>query len=267
MNKKTIEIQEQDLHAYVDHQLSEEKRQAVEALMLTDPKVALQVQQWQQQNKMIVDHFDKSDSGEMPEKLKLKNLKSIQKNKGSHKPSWFYAMAASFLMVVSGSIGWFAHGLTQPVQQNMINFVDSAIAAHQVFSVEVRHPVEVGANEQDHLVAWLSKRVDHQLKIPELKDFGYTLLGGRLLSMRKGRPAAQFMFEDKEGQRVTWMISKNPSYHDRALLSKKEKSVNSFYWMDSKVAYSVTGEISRNDLHELSLGIHKQINEKTLAGL
>ena len=266
MNKKTIEILEEDLHAYVDHQLSEEKVKAVEELMRNDPEVALQVQEWQQQNMAIIDHFDSNYSNEIPEKLTIKNIKSKQElkqeNKDSHKQPWFYAMAASFLMVASGSIGWFAHSISQPTQKNVLGFVNSAISAHQVFAVEVRHPVEVGPDEQDHLVAWLSKRVDHPLKLPELEKFGYKLLGGRLLSMQKGKPAAQFMFEDKEGQRITWMISKNPAYSDHALLSKNEDSVNSFYWMDSNVAYSVTGQIDPKKLRELSLGIYRQINER-----
>ena len=35
-----------------------------------------------------------------------------------------------------------------------------AARAHLVYSPEVRHPVEVEAKEKDHLVKWLSKRLD-----------------------------------------------------------------------------------------------------------
>ncbi len=47
---------------------------------------------------------------------------------------------------------------------------------------EVRHPVEVTAAQQDHLVQWLSKRVGRPLKVPVLAAEGYELVGGRLLS-------------------------------------------------------------------------------------
>jgi len=43
MSKNTIEIQEDDLHAYVDQQLSAEKVEAVETLMRKDPQIAQQV--------------------------------------------------------------------------------------------------------------------------------------------------------------------------------------------------------------------------------
>jgi anti-sigma factor RsiW len=45
---------------------------------------------------------------------------------------------------------------------------DDAIAAHRTFSVETRHPVEVGANEEAHLVQWLSKGLGHRLIVPDL---------------------------------------------------------------------------------------------------
>ena len=264
MNKKTIEVNEDDLHAYVDKQLSAEKIAAVEALMRENPDVLLQVQQWQQLNKAMTKQFDNQRFDDIPAQLNVREMATKLANKKTQGQRWYYAIAASFLMVISASFGWFANELSQPNQQNSTNFVKSAISAYQVFSVEVLHPVEVGADKQEHLVAWLSKRINHPLKLPELQDYGYTLLGGRLLSMQTGNPAAQFMFEDHEGKRITWLVSKNASYHDRAFLSKNDDKVNSFYWMDSNVAYSVTGEIAQKTLREISLEIYQQINDRPL---
>ena len=273
MSKSLIDIQEDDLHAYVDNQLSEEKRQAVEELMRNDPLVAEKIHQWQQQNKAITKYFDKENFADIPEQLDLEKLK-LKVNQQDTKPQnqrWIYSMAASlFLMIGSGLIGWFSHGVIQPSQQNTPEFANLAISAYEVFSVEVLHPVEVGADKKDHLVAWLSKRVNHSIKLPELENYGFKLLGGRLLSMQAGRPAAQFMFENKQGKRITWLISKSPVYKDHAFFFKNEKSINSYYWMDSNVAYSVSGEMDKDSLHQLSQGIYKQINmqsRKQLASL
>jgi anti-sigma factor RsiW len=266
MNKNTIDIQEDDLHAYVDNQLSAEKVEAVEVLIRKNPEIAQQVHEWQQQNNAIAELFDKEEFTEIPEQLNVKHLNKkltpIEKitNKTT---SWFYSIAASlFLMVISGSMGWFAHDFSQPMSQNTKNFVNSAISAHQVYTVEVLHPVEVNANKQTHLVAWLSKRIDHPLTVPNLKEYDYNLLGGRLLAMREGRPAAQLMFENTEGKRVTLLISKNLSYHDQAFHLKNEDKINAFYWMDANVAYSVTGEMSSKSLRKLSTSVYQQLNEK-----
>lgn len=275
MKKSIINIQEDDLHAYVDNQLSEEKRKAVEDLMQNDRTVAEKIHQWQQQNEAISIYFDKTSFDDIPEQLNIDAFKNntetknnIVKPLGSRK---YYAIAASLLlMVASGSGGWFAHGVFNSTQQSTPSFVKLAISAYEVFSVEVLHPVEVGVDKKDHLLAWLSKRIDHPIKVPELEKYGFKLLGGRLLSMQESRPAAQFMFENNKGKRVTLLVSKSAIYKDRDLIFQKEKTVNSFYWMDSEVAYSVSGKIDREKLRKLSKDIYQQINKqggKQIVGL
>src|SRR5262249_12699683 len=88
----------------------------------------------------------------------------------------------------------------------------AAATAHRVFAVEVRHPVEVGANEEQHLVQWLSRRLGSAIRAPQLADFGYQLVGGRLL-VAAGGPAAQLMYQTAAGQRLTLFLATNP--HNR----------------------------------------------------
>lgn len=54
-------------------------------------------------------------------------------------------------------------------------FAHEASLAHAVFSPEKRHPVEVTAAEQEHLVQWLSRRTGKPLKVPNLQAQGYEL--------------------------------------------------------------------------------------------
>ena len=274
MNKNTIEIQEDDLHAYVDNQLHADKVEAVEALMRKDPKIAEQVLEWQKQNDEISKLFDKQDFTEIPDQLNVAKLnKKLIKTEDTPRKAtpWFYSIAASlFIMAISGSVGWFAHDLSRPLSQNTKNFVNSAISAHQVYTVEVLHPVEVKANKKSHLVTWLSKRIDHSFTAPNLGEYNYNLLGGRLLAMRKGKPGAQLMYENPEGKRITLLISKNKTYHDQSFHLQKVDNINAFYWMDSKIAYSVTGEVDSNILRDISTSIYQQLLEKQpkqLAGL
>lgn len=269
MSQEDIDIQEHDLHAYVDQQLSAKKVKAVEALILKNPKIAAKIQQWQQQNDLISQHFSKTKSNEIPTLLDINTLTTKQHH-NTTVPTilWRYGLAASlFLMMSSGIIGWYLHDILQPKQQYQMSFVNSAISAYNVFSVEVLHPVEVSAHKKDHLITWLSERINHPLKVPELKQYGYKLLGGRLLAMKKGRPAAQLMFENNTGQRITLLVSKNPAYNDHAFLFKNEDKTNAFYWMDATIAYSVSGKIQRDKLQSVSEGIYQQITAtQQLAG-
>lgn len=74
---------------------------------------------------------------------------------------------------------------------------DVGMSAHAVYSREVRHAVEVGVDDEAHLVSWLSNRLDTPIEPPDLSARGLTLLGGRLVP-DEGRPAAQLMYKDRE---------------------------------------------------------------------
>ena len=72
----------------------------------------------------------------------------------------------------------------------------NAIAAHRIYVSERLHPVEVPAEQEAHLVQWLSRRVGKPLTAPNLKPQGYRLIGGRLLPAG-GEAAALFMYENR----------------------------------------------------------------------
>ena len=85
-------------------------------------------------------------------------------------------------------------------------FVRDAVIAHAVFVPEVRHPVEVTAKDEAHLVQWLTRRLGAPVKAPVLQAEGFRLLGGRLLSGTEA-PRAQFMYEDANGRRLTLYVT------------------------------------------------------------
>ena len=103
---------------------------------------------------------------------------------------------------------------------------------------DVRRAVEVGADHEDQLVAWLSKRMGATMKPPHLQTLGYALDGGRLLPGDKG-PVAQFMYHDNAGVKLTLYVSKEINGVGAAAPGQKnqettfrfarEGSVNVFY--------------------------------------
>ena len=67
--------------------------------------------------------------------------------------------------------------------------VREALAAHHVFAVDPRRPVEIAAAEETQLLRWLSNRLGRPLRPPELAPLGYRLIGGRLLPGGSGARA------------------------------------------------------------------------------
>ena len=134
-----------------------------------------------------------------------------------------------------------------------------AARAHLVYSPEVRHPVEVEAKEQDHLVKWLSKRLDLKLKVPVLSTEGFELLGGRLLPGTDG-PVAQFMYQDATGKRLTLYVTR-PHKGDEvtAFRFAQEGRVSVFYWIDQDCGYALSGEIDKPQLSRVATLVYRQL--------
>lgn len=181
-----------------------------------------------------------------------------------------YALAASWVftgVAVGILAGWQLHALraVSPVQAEIPGFVKRAAYAHAVYSPEVRHPVEVGADQEQHLVAWLSKRLGAPLQAPKLEEVGYSLVGGRLLpgeSSGAPSPVAQFMYQCKQGTRVTLYVrTDGVGNRETAFRYSTEGNVKVFYWIDRKLGYALSSaDIGKDDLLKVANVVYKQLN-------
>lgn len=189
-------------------------------------------------------------------------------------PRWrVFALAAGWVavgLVVGVLAGWQLHGSTRgplAMQGDVPVFVHRAAAAHATYSPEVRHPVEVGADQEQHLVAWLSKRLGAPVRAPKLESVGYSLVGGRLLPGEIGpsgatSPVAHFMYQCKQGTRITLYVRTDQAINrDTAFRYAAEGNVKTFYWIDRKVGYALsTADIGRDDLLKVANAVYQQLN-------
>jgi anti-sigma factor RsiW len=176
------------------------------------------------------------------------------------------AIAAGWIALgvgVGGVAGWQLHAwrAVAPPQAEVPAFVKRAAVAHAVYSPEVRHPVEVGADQEQHLVAWLSKRLGAPLRAPHLEDVGYYLVGGRLLPGETG-PVAHFMYQCKKGTRVTLYVRTNaPGSRETAFRYVAEGPVKVFYWIDRRLGYALSSaDIVSDDLLKVANVVYQQFN-------
>src|SRR3954470_2831347 len=125
--------------------------------------------------------------------------------------SWIPMIRAAAVFALGLGLGLVAYPLVFPAAPaftaGAAGFPTRAARAHAVYVTEVRHPVEVDASQEQHLVAWLSKRLGISLRVPVLAEEGFSLLGGRLLPGPEG-PVAQFMYQDATGSRLTLYVSR-----------------------------------------------------------
>ncbi len=244
-------ITEADLHAYTDGQLDDARRVQVQAHLAQHAAAAEQVRVWREQNEALRVRYNPVLNEPLPQRLLAPH---------AQRRRWqSYAIAAG-AMGLGFALGWM-------VQSNRTDqFVEAAAlprraaVAYAVYAPEVRHPVEVGADQQEHLIKWLSKRLGSDLKAPLLTQQGFDLVGGRLLPGGKG-PVAQFMYQDARGQRITLYVSlRDAEPRDTAFRFSQEDKVSVFYWIDGKLGYALSGEMDRASLLAVATVVYRQLN-------
>ncbi|GGC61292.1 anti-sigma factor family protein [Undibacterium terreum] len=268
-------ITEAELHAYVDGLLPAAKRQQVEAWLQATPEDAELVRIYREQNAALRELFDPVLEEAVPASLQQPEH-GASHNPGARQfsPWSLQRIAASVLLAFAGGIaGWTLHGwqstpaadalaVTAHPMQLLSALPQQAAIAHIVFSPEVRHPVEVGVDQEAHLVAWLSKRLGTSLHPPKLGALGYELIGGRLLPGNNG-PVAQFMYNDASGQRLTlYVATENSENHDTGFRFAQEGQVNVFYWIDGKFGYAMSGSIAKPELSRIAGSVYDQLQAK-----
>jgi anti-sigma factor RsiW len=245
-----VKLSEDDLHAYVDDRLDPERRRAVEAELAQSPEDAARAAAYREQTAALHALYDPVLGEPVPERLR--NVRAS--GRGMR-----YAIAAGWF-VAGAALGWLAHELGGDRSPSRPSFARQAAVAHAVYSPEVRHPVEVGAAEQEHLVNWLSKRLGAKLRAPLLTREGYELVGGRLLPGDSGA-VAQFMYQDAKGKRLTLYVSRLAAENrDTAFRYSQEDKVAVFYWIDGRLGYALSGELPKPELLEIATSVYRQLN-------
>jgi anti-sigma factor RsiW len=242
--------------------------------MLQDPDAHRTVNQWQQQREALRGLHLPVLNEACPAPM-LASMQQFSASQQDVDQWWRWGGIAASIMLAFG-VGWFSSTLWSTAWQSQAtslaqdkarltqDFVRQASYAHGVYSPEVRHPVEVTAADQEHLVQWLSKRVGRKLKVPNLAAQGYELVGGRLLPGELGA-RAQFMFQNAAGSRITLYLgavdkaSGGTDTRETSFSFSAVGSTGSFYWIDQGFGYALAGSVPRDVLLQLSQAVYRQL--------
>jgi len=243
---------EAELHALVDNRLAPRRAAEVAAWLAENPEEAARVHDWRAQKEALHGAFDKLLEQPVPDRLR----------QAAQRRAMPRLAAAVAWLSLGLLVGFFAHDLPDQTDKSALaaSLPRQAAIAHALYSPEVRHPVEVEATQEAHLVQWLSKRLGHELAIPRLGAQGFELVGGRLLPDEAG-PAAQFMYQNAQGLRLTLYVRvASASGGETAFRYASEGSVGVFYWLDGPFGYALSGEMPRARLLGVAEAVYRELN-------
>ncbi|MBB5468837.1 anti-sigma factor RsiW [Paraburkholderia sp. CI2] len=278
------------LSAYVDGELPEEQRAAIETQLRQHPQATARVAAWRAQKAALralcgapdsdarqaqagqraddrqqaAEAGERSYAGSQPTEAEEPAFIVVRRTR----PWWQRAgLAACWLAAGAGlalALGPLAPRLTGGAWSGFggqpAGFAQRADVAYAVYSPERRHPVEVAASEEEHLITWLSKRLNRPLSVPSLQEYGYSLVGGRLLPGEAG-PAAQFMYENQAGARLTLYVT-GVTRDETAFRLFRDGNRRTFYWISDGMGYALSGAIAEGKLREIAIDVCSELGGK-----
>jgi anti-sigma factor RsiW len=245
-------IGEDDLHAYVDGQLTPSRRATVQRYLQTNPEEARRVAAWTAQRGTLRAVFAARAAAPLPHDLDLSRL--IEQRLRRRRVPWLAAASVALALAVGGGAGWLlrAAPTPDPATPAMAILRQQALATYAVYAVDKRHPIEVGADQKDHLSTWLSNRLRRAVKPPDLEALNYHLIGGRLLATEHGGAAALFMYENLQGQRLS-LVLRPMSPELRASPSEmREGTVSGCAWIANGLGYAVVAALPDAELDRVA---------------
>jgi anti-sigma factor RsiW len=252
-------ITEGDLQAYADDRLPEGRRAAVEAWLASRPDEAERIAAYRRLANEVRTAYDSMIVEPVPERLAWVAAPRISIRRIAAVVAWI-----ALGIAIGAPFGWQVRperGVAQSTPDTSL-IARRAAVAHATYSPEVRHPVEVGSEDEQHLVTWLSKRLGVKVKAPKLDEAGMGLVGGRLLPGENG-PVALFMYQNQNGRRLTLYVRTEASKNrETAFRYARENNVGVFYWIDREVGYALaSADLNKDELLKLANLVYKQLEQ------
>jgi len=266
MSDRRIEASE--LHALVDGELDPARQAEVEALLARNPEDAKRVAGYRAQNAGMHALFDGIIDEDLPPIIANELVVQRQWPRRSG------AVAAGIALLIAGAVfGWVVRGAMAPVNGGATQIAQTAPPIDtKELMVRAAMAHVVGSDEDLHLASsenigdtsrYITTRMGKKVRVPQLSSLGYELVGSRVLPDTAG-PAAQFVFEETDGARVTLYV-RGESADGLDITYALADDLTMFYWNDSKHSYALVREIDdetgREALLKAAKAVYRQIAE------
>lgn len=262
-------IDESELHALVDGELDAARQAEVEAWLSDNPEAARRVARYRAQNAGLHALFDEVLAEEVPPTI----IAALAGRRRHWLPRSAAVAAGVALLVAGTAAGWFARDAMAPRAPDTAQVAQAqppidtkelmvrAAMAHLVNRDDDLHMAK--ADGTDDTGKYISTRMGEKVRVPQLASLGYHLVGSRILP-DTGGPAAQFVFADPSGGRVSLYVRTEKAKGVNVTYALAD-DLSMFYWNDSHHSYAlvrkVNDEAGREALLKAAKMVHQQITQ------
>ncbi len=243
-------ILEDELHAYVDQVLVQDRAAEVEAYLAANPAVAERVRGFSAHRALLRAHLAPVLAEPVPSELNLARI--VQNRRKPGISGWRGAVAARALLALGATAGWFGHDSIRPEPGGIVALASAAAANYVVYAPDQLRPVEVRAGGPEPLTSWMTARLGRPVEPPDLSSAGYRLMEGRVVATDRGA-AGLFMYDDDHGSRII-LLNKTMAVAEKnaVLTSGTVGQVATWSWARNGIGYSLAGQNTTDDLRDVA---------------
>jgi anti-sigma factor RsiW len=237
----TGSISDAQLHAFFDGQLDEGEEREVLAYLQNHPEVLRRFRELDHQRHEVAHGFeDLSDDYVDPATEALAARLAERVDRGNLRLRVRRILGLSTAAVALLAAGWVSHtawvGQRAP---DLPPLLADAARDHQIFA-SAGTPVEIAGTEEELMLEIFASHLGEEVQIPNLGDYGYQLVGGRLLGAAEG-PFVQLLYDDGENHPLTLYVAKQP-FEDEGLRFTEVEGLGASYWKRQALAYALVAD-------------------------
>lgn len=251
-------ISEDDLHAFVDDQLTAERREHVVRHLREHPDDSARVSSYIALRGALRAALAEQVDGPIPSRL---NPHVIAHQIRSRRTIWSAAAAVVLAFGLGGGGGWYLRASITPKPSSMAMLLQEAVANHIVYTADRRRPTELGPDQRDDLARWVSNRMNRQVAPPDLSSAGYKYLGGRLAATNSG-PAGMFMYQNEHNIRLTIFVRPVGIDGNAPIEHVGSGVLDGFGWVSKGIGYSVVAAVPSDELQKVAEEVQRLVEPR-----
>ncbi len=266
-------VSEEDLQAYVDGLLPAADRARIEAYLALRADESERLAAYRKQNIGLHGLFDSSNDGSggtddldrLPPQMAMLaqqldgKLRAAAPGRSYSRPLRSLA-AALAVMITAGGAGWLTYDQSFRPTDPLVAFTRQAAEAHARLAerqLAGTSGTETGGRQ---VVTWLSEQPEGApLRVPDLESLGFQLVAERVTPGASGQRAAQLLYQDEDGQRISLFMRAGRSNANTSFTFTREGEASQFFWRSGSFAYSLIGMMEQKRLLEIAEVISEEL--------
>ncbi|HYM18116.1 MAG TPA: hypothetical protein VEU06_06095 [Micropepsaceae bacterium] len=249
-------ISEQELHAYIDGELDEERRAEIAQLLAADPALAARIADFRSDKNRLERLYGGADPRPVPadwiKRIENREYDRVPRLAPRLSVRMVGAMAASILIIIGAWLA-FARGGTgeDAIVAEALAAHNDAMSAQQVADVAVT----AAPDDRNQVVA---DALAMKVKAPDLGKLGYQLADIRIYSGVPGGKAVELRYRGEQNKVFTVYL-RHPCSPPRVDLFERD-GLRICIWQDDVIGTVMLGEMSAGEMARAASAAYAGLN-------